>query len=277
MKNKTLKFASAGIAGLILSGLAFAELKPKTDSVETKIEVAKKEVSIKTSEKMTAKATEDNTLEQLKTKLKAIFRSEPDKIKESSIPNIYEVMYGTEVVYVSNDGKYFIAGDMINLETRENITEVAKYSIRIAAMSKQDNKPVVFKAKNEKHVLQVFTDIDCGYCRKLHREVPELNDKGITVEYLMFPRAGIGSASFKKAESMWCSDDNKQAMTDAKENKPIKDKICDNPIKAQYNLGQEIGVTGTPALVLESGKLIPGYIPADRLAVMLDAEAAKKN
>ncbi|GAA0399374.1 bifunctional protein-disulfide isomerase/oxidoreductase DsbC [Cocleimonas flava] len=209
---------------------------------------------------------------ELKQKLKTRFKSEPSSIKESLLPNVFEVMYGTEVIYVSSDGKYFLAGDMINLDTRENLSEVAKQSVRKDIIDRQDNKPVTFKAKNEKHVLKVFTDIDCPYCAKLHREVPELNAKGITVEYLMFPRAGIGSGSFKKAVSMWCADDQLQAMTDAKERKPIAEKTCDNPIEAQYTLGQEVGVTGTPALVTESGRLIPGYMPADRLAAALDAD-----
>ena len=211
-------------------------------------------------------------LSALKAKLKARFKSEPSSIKESQLPNIYEVMYGTEVVYISADAKYFLAGDMINLDTRENVSEIAKRSVRKDILDKQDNKPVVFKAKDEKHVVKVFTDIDCPYCAKLHREVPELNAKGITIEYLMFPRAGIGSESYKKAVSMWCSDDQLQAMTDAKERRPVAPKSCDNPIEAQYNLGQEVGVTGTPALITTTGRLIPGYMPAARLAAMLEQD-----
>ncbi len=209
----------------------------------------------------------------LKAKLKGKFRSEPSSVKLSQLPNIYEVMYGTEVVYFSADGKYFLAGDMIELETRTNLSDFAKQSVRKDIMDRQDYKPVVFKAKNEKHKLTVFTDIDCGYCAKLHREMPEINAKGITVEYLMFPRAGLQSKSYEKAVSMWCSDDQQKSMTDAKERREIDSKTCENPIASQYNLGQEVGVTGTPALVTSTGKLIPGYMPADRLATMLDAEA----
>ncbi len=223
-----------------------------------------------------AKVDDGASAEELKTltaKLKQRFRSEPSSIQQSVIPNMYQVMYGTEVVYVSADGKYFLAGDLINMETRENMSDVAKQAVRKKILDRQDNKPVVFKAKNEKHVLQVFTDIDCPYCAKLHREVPQLNAKGITIEYLMFPRAGLKSQSYTKAVSMWCADDNKQSMTDAKERKPISPKTCENPIAAQYNLGGEIGVTGTPALITSTGKLIPGYMPADRLAAMLEDEA----
>jgi thiol:disulfide interchange protein DsbC len=226
-----------------------------------------------------AKVGDSVNAEELKTLtnvLKTRFRSEPSSIKQSAIPNMYEVMYGTEVVYVSADGKYFLAGDLINLETRENMSDVAKQSVRKKILDRQDNKPVVFKAKNEKHVLTVFTDIDCPYCAKLHREVPALNEKGITIEYLMFPRAGLKSQSYTKAVSMWCADDKKQAMTDAKERKPIEAKTCENPIADQYNLGGEVGVTGTPALITSSGKLIPGYMPADRLAAMLNAGSTEK-
>ena len=215
---------------------------------------------------------EDPNITILKAELKGKFRSEPTSIKLSKLPNIYEVMYGTEVVYFSADGKYFLAGDMIELDTRKNLSDIAKQSIRKQLLETQDNKPVVFKAKNEKHVLTVFTDIDCGYCAKLHREMAEINDKGITVEYLMFPRAGLHSVSFQKAVSMWCADDQQQMMTDAKERREIPNKTCENPVADQYNLGRELGVTGTPALMTATGKLIPGYMPADRLLAALEEE-----
>jgi len=220
--------------------------------------------------------TNTDVIKTLTATLKQRFRAEPSSIQQSVIPNLYQVMYGTEVVYVSDDGKYFLSGDLIDLKTRENLSEIAKRGIRNDMLNKQDNKPVVFKAKDEKHVLTVFTDIDCPYCAKLHREVPELNKKGITVKYLMFPRAGLQSESYKKAVSMWCSDDQQQAMTDAKARKPIPSKTCDNPVAAQYNLGGDVGVTGTPALITSSGRLIPGYVPAERLAKMLDADSVKK-
>lgn len=217
-----------------------------------------------------------NQITELKAKLKGKFRSEPTSVKPSQLPNIYEVMYGTEVVYFSADGKYFLAGDMIELDTRINLSDFAKQSVRKDIMNREDFKPVVFKAENEKHKLTVFTDIDCGYCAKLHREMPEINAKGITIEYLMFPRAGLKSKSYDTAVSMWCSDDQQQSMTDAKARREIPEKTCENPVAAQYNLGQEVGVTGTPALITKTGKLIPGYMPADRLAAMLDAEEKTK-
>ena len=229
-----------------------------------------------TTQAEVASTEKKDVITSLKAILKSKLRAEPSSLKESAIPNIYEAMYGTEVVYVTGDGKYFISGDLIELDTRKNLSDISKQSVRKAILDKQDNKPIVFKAKDEKYKLTVFTDIDCPYCAKLHREVPKLNEAGVTVQYLMFPRAGIGSNSYKKAVNVWCADDQLSAMTTAKERKPIEDKTCENPVKTQYNLGGEVGVSGTPALITSTGKLIPGYVPADRLVKMLKAEDSKK-
>lgn len=224
-----------------------------------------------------AYAAEESTelkaqITELKAKLKGKFRSEPTSVKQSKLPNVFEVMYGTEVVYFSADGKHFLAGDMIELDTRKNLSDIAKHSVRKGMLDSKDNQPVIFKAKDEKHVLTVFTDIDCGYCAKLHREIAQINANGITVQYLMFPRAGLESNSYNKAVSMWCADDQRQAMTDAKERREITQKSCENPVEDQYLLGRELGVTGTPALMTSTGNLIPGYMPADRLLATLEAE-----
>ncbi len=225
----------------------------------------------------TKKATADSgtTEKLLNDVLVKTFKTPPDSIAESQIAGLYQVMYGTELVYLSADGKYFISGDLLNLQTRENLSEVAQRSVRKKMMEAAKTTPVVFKAKDEKHVLKVFTDIDCGYCAKLHREMDEINEKGITVEYLAFPRAGVGSPSYDKIVSVWCADDQQLAMTKAKNRQKIAAKKCDNPVKQQYQLGQALGVNGTPALLTESGQLIPGYMPADRLAAMLDADKPK--
>ena len=221
-----------------------------------------------------AASVEDAT-QKLNDVLVETFKSAPDSIGESQIPGLYQVMYGTEIVYLSADGQYFISGDLLNLKTRENLSEVAQRSVRKRIVDELGTTPVVFKAKNEKHVLRVFTDIDCGYCAKLHREMEEINAKGITVEYLAFPRAGLGSASYNKIVSVWCADDQQAAMTRSKARQSVPSKTCKNPIKEQYELGQSLGVNGTPALLTESGQLIPGYVPADRLIAMLDAQKPK--
>lgn len=222
----------------------------------------------------TAASVEDAT-KKLNDVLVETFKSAPDSIGESQIPGLYQVMYGTEIVYLSADGQYFISGDLLNLKTRENLSEVAQRSVRKKIVDDLGTIPVIFKAKNEKHVLRVFTDIDCGYCAKLHREMEQINANGITVEYLAFPRAGIGSPSYNKIVSVWCADDQQAAMTKSKARQSVPSKTCKNPIKEQYELGQSLGVNGTPALLTESGQLIPGYVPADRLIAMLDAQKPK--
>jgi len=209
---------------------------------------------------------------RLQTLLTTTFQSPPDSIAESKIPGLYQVLYGTEVVYLSADGQYFISGDMINLKTRENLSEIAQRDVRLTLIEGRELQPVTFKAKDEKHVIKVFTDVDCGYCAKLHREMNEINNKGITVEYLAFPRAGVGSESYNKIASVWCADDQHKAMTLAKARQPIENKTCENPVEAHYKLGQRMGVNGTPALLTVSGHLIPGYVPAERLLEMLEAE-----
>ena len=222
-----------------------------------------------------AAADPEATSKKLSEVLLKTFKASPDTVAESQISGLYQVMYGTEIVYVSADAQYFISGDMLNLETRENLSEVAQRGVRKNMVDTLKTAPVVFKAKNEKHVLRVFTDIDCGYCAKLHREIDQINAQGITVEYLGFPRAGIGSPSYDKMVSVWCADDQQEAMTMSKARQPVPSKTCKNPIQEQYELGQGLGVNGTPALLTESGQLIPGYVPADRLLAMLDAAKPK--
>jgi len=220
-------------------------------------------------------ASDADVTKKLSEVLLKTFKSAPDSVAESQIPGLYQVMYGTEIVYLSADGQYFISGDLLNLKTRENLSEVAQRGVRKKMVDALEIEPVRFKAKDEKHVLRIFTDIDCGYCAKLHREMEQINAKGITVEYLAFPRAGIGSPSYDKIVSVWCADDQQDAMTKSKARQSVPSKTCSNPVKDHYQLGQGLGVNGTPALLTESGQLIPGYVPADRLITMLDASKQK--
>jgi thiol:disulfide interchange protein DsbC len=123
----------------------------------------------------------------------------------------------------------------------------------------------------------VFTDIDCGYCRKLHSQIKDYDRQGIQIRYLFYPRAGMDSESARKAEAVWCAKDRHQAMSDAKRGKSVSYRRCDNPVREHYLLGQAVGVTGTPALVLENGELIPGYIPPNRLRRLLDEKFPAEN
>jgi len=196
----------------------------------------------------------------------------PDTIAPSPMEGVSEVLIGPRLMYVSNDGKYLLQGSLIDLKTRTDISEARRDGIRLDALNDLGaEKMIVFQAKEQKHVITVFTDIDCGYCRKLHDEMDKYNAEGITVRYLMFPRAGIDSPSYKKAVTVWCDKDQQGAMTRAKAGENLPNASCDNPVKEEYELGQLIGVRGTPAIIMEDGAMLPGYVPAARLVKALEA------
>jgi thiol:disulfide interchange protein DsbC len=135
---------------------------------------------------------------------------------------------------------------------------------------------IIFSPDKTKHTITVFTDIDCPYCQKLHAEIEDYNKAGIEVRYLMFPRAGVDSPSYKKAISVWCANDSNKALTDAKQGKKVEAKTCENPIQSQMTVAQMVGVTGTPAIVLEDGEMLPGYRPVKEMSVVLDRLASAK-
>lgn len=214
------------------------------------------------------------SLEEVRQKL---LSGKPDlpilKISNSPLRGFYQVnLSGGSMLYVTKDARYFIAGDLYQLTSGDlvNLTETGRSVHRkemIAAID--DSEMLIFAPAKIKASVTVFTDVDCGYCRKLHREVPELNRLGIAIRYLAYPRAGIASGSYNKMVSAWCADDPQVALTEAKMGQEIPAKTCDNPVAKHYQLGNEIGVTGTPALVLQDGRLIPGYMPAADLADLL--------
>lgn len=209
----------------------------------------------------------------LKKSLEGVFGGLPDNVSNSPVDGMLEITYGTDLFYVSPDGKFLINGQMYDLATRTNLTEKRLSSVRLKVLNQADESSmIVYKAKGkEKHVITVFTDIDCPYCRKLHEGMAQMNDLGITVRYMAYPRAGLNSPSYFKAESVWCADDRNKAMDDAKLHGKITPKRCDDsPIKAQLELGNKLGVTGTPAIFFSNGHLMPGYAPPQKLAAILD-------
>ena len=196
----------------------------------------------------------------------------PDSIAPSPVPGLYEIMVGPRVFYVSGDGRYFISGTLKDLVTGQDLTEQRASKARRAAVDAVgEDKMLVFGQGNEKYTVDVFTDIDCGYCRKLHSQIDEYNKQGIRIRYLFYPRAGLRSASAQKAETVWCSKDRHSAMTKAKQGEALASKSCDNPVQEHYYLGQAVGVRGTPAMLLQNGKMIPGYVPPKKLRARLDA------
>ena len=200
----------------------------------------------------------------------------PDQIRPAAMEGLYEVVVGPHVVYVSADGKYMIQGDLVDMRSQKNLTEPARLSAQSRAIeSVGEDNMLIYSPKKTSHTITVFTDIDCGYCRKLHQEMSQLNEKGIRVRYMMYPRAGVDSHSYKKAVSVWCADDPAAAMTSAKQGAEPVAKQCENPVKQHMAMAEMMGVRGTPTIILEDGRLIPGYVPADRLAALLDAPAAR--
>ena len=205
---------------------------------------------------------------------KALSGLKIDTIEPAPIAGFYEVVVGSHVIYVRADGRYMLQGDLIDLNTRLSLTEPRRRAAQRAMIdSVGEDKMIVFKPEKVKHKVTVFTDIECGYCRKLHGEIEQYLDAGIEVRYLMFPRAGVGSSAYKKAVAVWCAEDRNSALTDAKAGKSIEMKTCDNPVDQHMELAQALGLRGTPFIVLENGQVQPGYVPAKQLARLLDEEA----
>jgi thiol:disulfide interchange protein DsbC len=193
-------------------------------------------------------------------------------VEPSPIDNLYLIsLQDGQQVYVTADGKFFLVGDLMEIQKDKlvNVTEAAKSgerAIALAALKPKDS--IVFPATGgKKATIYVFTDVDCGYCQKLHHEIAEYNKLGIDVHYLAFPRAGINSESYRKIASAWCADNRQAAFTKLTNREPIPENVCaGNPVAEQYKLGQKLGVNGTPAILTSEGRMIPGYVPPAELA-----------
>jgi len=192
-------------------------------------------------------------------------------VQPSPIPGLLQMSVGADLYYVSEDGKYFIMGDIFGLESRENITEVARSSTRAGYLKEAgEGDGIIFPAENEQYVVTVFTDVDCGYCRKLHREIAGYNELGISVRYLFFPRSGPGTDSWAKADAVWCSDSRNDALTAAKSGVVVEAEDCGaTPVAKHYKLGKDLGIVGTPAIFTSGGQLISGYHSPDDLLEIL--------
>jgi thiol:disulfide interchange protein DsbC len=201
-------------------------------------------------------------------------------ISKSPVAGLFEVsIQNGQSIYVSSDARFFIPGDLYEAKTDGliNLGETKRNVIRrdkIAALSESDM--IVYEPSNgRKATVTVFTDVDCPYCRKLHGEVEALNAMGIAIRYLAYPRTGLNTETSVKMISTWCAADRKAMMTSAKRGGDVPLADCENPVASQYQLGREVGVTGTPALVLEDGTILPGYIPAATLGAYLLVDKAQ--
>ncbi len=217
-------------------------------------------------------------LEQARKAISAQLGVPAKNIQTSPVANLYLVSIPPRLFYISGDGQYVIDGDMIDVAKKTNVTQSLRSKARLQAINDLgEDSMIIFSPEKDKvkHTITVFTDIDCGYCRKLHSAINEYNAKGIRVRYLAYPRAGIGSGSYDKAVAVWCAKDRKKAMTLAKNDKPVTSNKCDNPVADHFRMGGMVGVRGTPALILDNGRLVPGYVPPARLAAILDQQSAK--
>lgn len=198
--------------------------------------------------------------------------SKPEQVKPSPVKGIFQVDMGGDTAYVSADGKFLFSGDLYDIDSRTNLTEVARTGARSKALAKLDERDmIIFAPTAAKHTITVFTDIECGYCRKLHSEIDQLTKLGIRVRYMAYPRAGPGTDDWKKMEQVWCSKDRKDAITKAKQGEPVKAANCGaTPVGKQYELGEQLGVRGTPAIFTPGGEYIGGYLPPQEMVKQLE-------
>lgn len=223
-------------------------------------------------------ASEDDAdIDRIRTMLTHIIPgAQPDAIAPAPLPDFYEVSYGAEVFYVHRDGRYLLQGDLYDLENSANLTENRRSTARhklIAAIA--DDTKIIFKGEKTRYIVDVYTDVDCTFCRKLHREISDYTDLGIEIRYLSYPRSGKDTSSYYKAISVWCADDRKQALTAAKQGKRLEKRSCPNPVDEHMHVADELGITGTPTLILADGSVIPGYVPAPQLLQMLEQRLGK--
>lgn len=218
--------------------------------------------------------------EQIRSRLQqAVPDAKVVAVRASAMPGLYEVELPGGMVYASADGQFVIQGDLLQLKGKQvvNLSEQSMATRRISLLKSVDRRDaIIFPARGKpKAVLTVFTDVDCGYCRKLHQEVPAMNKLGIEIRYLAFPRDlpryGVNGGAGKQMAQIWCSGNREKAMTLAKQGEaaPAAVKGCKAPILAQYTLGQRMGVKGTPAIFNEKGEQLGGYITVEQAVQLL--------
>jgi thiol:disulfide interchange protein DsbC len=209
---------------------------------------------------------------------KLVKTSKIEAFEQSPIPGYYQAVVGSQLLYVSADGRYVLQGTLYDADAKLDLTAKRLARVNVAKLDAYPAaKRISFAPKSKpKYKVTVFTDIDCGYCRKMHSHIAEYNERGIQVDYLFFPRSGPGTPSFAKAVSVWCADDQKKAFTAAKAGANPEPLQCDNPVAEEYQLGISVGVDGTPSVFAEDGSKIGGYLTPDQLQAQLERVALEK-
>lgn len=199
-----------------------------------------------------------------------------DRVSAAPIPGFRELIVSGQVLYISDDGRYLIQGSLFDIEARADLSQAGLAEVRRELVSAVPaSERILFAPENPDYTVTVFTDVGCGFCRRLHQEIDEYNRLGIAIEYLAYPRGGPGSDDFRTMEAVWCSSDRKQAMNTAKAGEPVRAQPCANPVAAHYELGGRVGLTGTPLIITESGASMPGYMPPAALRETLDQLAGQ--
>ena len=246
MTNKTLKISAALVASLFTVSAAWS-------------------------------ADADDVPAEERERLAGLFESiAPENVKASPIDGWYMIQKGSLVAYISEDGRYLLQGDLIDLDTKVNLSEESRTDARRDLMAQvPDDQVILFSPDDVKYTVSVFTDVDCTYCRRLHNQIEQYMANGIEVRYLLYPRGGPASAAWNTSEAVWCARDRAEALTLAKLDREFDSSSCDaSAVQDHYVLGQEVGLSGTPAIVLDDGELIAGYLPPDALKMRLEQKAA---
>jgi thiol:disulfide interchange protein DsbC len=235
MRNQFISGLAILASGLLCSVAVATELSPEQQAIKTAFETTFPELEV-------------------------------TDVLPTPVEGLQMIAVGAEIFYVSADGEYLIAGDMYAMDTRKNLTDVVRNKERYKLLETlTDDNTILFAAEDAEYTVTVFTDIDCGYCRKLHREMATYNDAGISIRYAFFPRSGPDTESWAKAEAVWCADSRQEALTASKGGEPIEGEACDTPVAEHYELVNLLGLRGTPALFTDAGEFISGYVSADEL------------
>jgi thiol:disulfide interchange protein DsbC len=194
-------------------------------------------------------------------------------IRPAAAPGMLEIVRNHDFLYATADGKWLMHGELISVDTGEHVTENHRRADRLAALKELGEDNLIEFAPEppmvSRYTVTVFTDIDCPYCRLLHRQIAAYNARGIAVRYAFFPRSGLDTPSYDKAVAVWCSDDRRKALTRAKRDESLVLKRCENPVAREYQLAIELGVQGTPTIFLPNGDVYPSYAPPDDLLTVL--------
>jgi thiol:disulfide interchange protein DsbC len=209
----------------------------------------------------------------------ALLKLDPDmpieRITDAPLAGFQQAIVSGQAIFVSNDGKYLMQGTLYDIAARRDMSEAAVAAMRVELLRGVPvSERIVFAPANPEYTVTVFTDVECGYCRKMHSQIADYNRQGIAVQYMAFPRMGLGSEDYRKMVAVWCAADPKQALTDAKNDRPVPDRNCTNPVALQYTLGKRLGLTGTPMVLAPDGTQLGGYVPPAQLRAALDKLAA---